>query len=246
MTGSIHKFQANYRYNQIPLTNIILIDIIPKILSNGKVMKAMDIYETAKNYHCYNGGKEYEGKSGKTHLIKLISGSLNVLKKKGLADSPYKGHWIIKKDTDLPKEKKASNERIENIETTPITTMGDEIKVEGVFGEGVYSVYAYYFPRDKEVAIEKKEKFFQIKIGKTKEDAIKRVWEQTSASSHETPVIALIIKTDHYNELEKLIHGVLKMRKRKIIKIKGNEWFYTNPSELDSIYSFLMYDIHES
>lgn len=234
--------EKNYRYNEIPLTNIILIDIIPKILSTGKVMKAMDIYETAKNYHCDNGGKEYQGKSEKTHLIKLISGSLNVLKKKGLADSPYTGHWKIGKDIGVAKEKEILNEKFENTEPLIIPTTSDEITIEAKFGEGAYSVYAYYFPRDKEKAIQKKENNFQIKIGKTKEDAVKRVWEQTSASSHEMPVIALIIKTDDHNELEKLIHGILKMRKRRIIKIAGHEWFYTNPSEIDSIYSFLIYD----
>lgn len=234
--------EKNYQYKEIPLTNIILIDIIPKILSNGRVMKAMDIYNTAKEYHYDNGGKEYEGKSENTHLIKVISGTLNVLKKKGFANSPYKGHWIIGKDIGLAKEKEILNEKFESTEPLIIPTTSDEITIEAKFGEGAYSVYAYYFPRDKESAIGKKEKYFQIKIGKTKEDAVKRVWEQTSASSHEMPVIALIIKTDDHNELEKLIHGILKMRKRKIIKIAGHEWFYTNPSEIDSIYSFLMYD----
>ncbi len=222
--------KTNYPYKGIPLGNGVLIDIIPQLFNNGEAILPMDILKKASEYHIENGGKPYNGVQDP---VKFISGALNILKNRKLASKILR-HWVIGKEI-LP-------EKIETAQSWEKSINTNEITVEAVFGEGAYTVYAYYYPRDKKLAMQNKEDFFPVKIGKTKEDAIKRVLGQTSASSHEMPVIALIMKTDNYNELESLIHGILKMRKRKVDKIRGVEWFYTNPNEIDSIYSFLMHD----
>lgn len=231
--------ETNYRYKEIPLTNIILIDIIPKILSNGKVMKSMDIYETAKKYHCENGGLEYAGKSEKNHLIKLISGSLNVLKKKGLADSPHTGHWRIGKDIDVVEEK-ISEKKIENSLSVFSQIIEEENTPQATFGQGAYSVYMYYYPTYLELALLKKEKFWAHKIGKTEGNPLDRIKKQVGTALPERAIIPTVLKTNNPDELEKVIHHILTIRGRKKMDAQGEEWFLTCPDEITFIYDFVV------
>lgn len=232
--------ETNYRYKEIPLTNIILIDIIPQILSNSKVMRSMDIYETVKKYHCENGGLEYAGKSEKNHLIKLISGSLNVLKKKGLADSPHTGHWRIGNNIVLAEEKEIVNTKTENIETIITTIIEEESKPPAILGTGTYSVYLYYYPAYLELALLKKEKFWAHKIGKTEGNPLDRIKKQIGTALPEKAIIPTILKTNNPDELEKVIHHILTIRGRKKLDAQGEEWFLTCPDEITFIHDFVI------
>ena len=110
-----------------------------------------------------------------------------------------------------------------------------------IFGLGKHWIYLYYFPQDKQDAESKGKSIWQSRIGKTdgvdkdgkiKYDAPeKRVGNQTR-SYQQAPIIALLIRTDRHNGLEKAIQGILTVRGQDIPDAKGNSWFWTNPSEV--------------
>jgi HTH-type transcriptional regulator / antitoxin HipB len=107
-----------------------------------------------------------------------------------------------------------------------------------VIGRGSGCVYVYYFENDKALALSEGLERWECKIGYTKKSLSKRLFEQgVSTSIPRIPVIAIEMRTNAPRIMETRIHRALA--KRKITDSLGNEWYSTNPSEVEKIYKKL-------
>jgi DNA-binding XRE family transcriptional regulator len=111
----------------------------------------------------------------------------------------------------------------------------DTLKIQKTIGEGEESVYVYHFDsrtpsKVGDVQIENANRW-PCKIGYAKGSVVKHIIRQ-QASMIESPTISLVIKTKSGNELESFLHTSLKARQ---LKAFGNEWFMTNPTEVETL-----------
>ena len=134
----------------------------------------------------------------------------------------------------------------ERFEREKVVEKVDTSKVK-VIGRGDQSVYLYYFPAHKlnfiyyikYVDDSHETPIYKCNIGKTKDIVPERVAAQIGQQLPEKPKIALIIKTDDCDSLETEIHDELKRREKwcdpKHDDVVGEEWFLTNPAEVEGI-----------
>jgi Meiotically up-regulated gene 113 len=96
-------------------------------------------------------------------------------------------------------------------------------------GAGNQTVYAYGYRCAPD----------RLKVGRCDGDVIGRVTSQISTSTPDKPVLFLVIRTHDCRALEMAMHGVLRLKRRKITG-GGDEWYLTTRDELLAIYkSFL-------
>ena len=108
-----------------------------------------------------------------------------------------------------------------------------------ILGEGKGWVYLYYFDKEKAKAQDQRNEVCPCKIGLTQKDPEKRIQQQLEEDS-DIPIIALLLRTDEPELLEKTIHGFLRLHGRHIEgDIQGREWFRTNLEEVALIYKFI-------
>ena len=116
----------------------------------------------------------------------------------------------------------------------------DASKVK-ILGKGSESVYLYYFPTYQLFnKLHLDVGYFPCNIGKTVGDVKARVRDQIGSQLPEIPKIALILKTDDCDALEKKIHDELKRRgdwldPNSDANVVGVEWFLTNPAAVEGI-----------
>ncbi len=101
-------------------------------------------------------------------------------------------------------------------------------------GIGNESVYLYYFPIYRLYAKLTGSTDWPCNIGRTIGDVKDRVNQQIGQQLPEKPKIALIIRTDDCEALEKKIHG--KLKRENLEDAVGTEWFLTNPAEVEHIF----------
>lgn len=116
-----------------------------------------------------------------------------------------------------------------------------------IIGSGNQFVYLYYFPTYrlnsiyyiKYVDDSHETPIYECNIGKTIGDVKTRVSDQIGQQLPEKARIALVIKTDDCDSLETEIHDELKKRSKwldpKYNDVVGEEWFRTNPAEVEGI-----------
>ena len=63
---------------------------------------------------------------------------------------------------------------------------------------------------------------------------------QTSGAP-ETPIIALLFRTDLHKELETAIQKILILQDKHLPHAQGDEWFLTNPSDVTTIVASINY-----
>ena len=103
-----------------------------------------------------------------------------------------------------------------------------------ILGKGRESVYLYYFPTYQlfnKLVLEVP--YFPCNIGRTIGDVKDRIRGQMGQQLPERPKIALIIRTDDCEALEKKIHA--KLKREKLENTIGTEWFLTNPVDVEGI-----------
>ena len=137
----------------------------------------------------------------------------------------------------LRQERWAIEKVIKNVDTSKMK----------VIGRGDQSVYLYYFPTyelnsiyyTKYVDDTHETLLYKCNIGQTKDDVKIRVGAQIGRQCPEKARIALVIRTDDCDSLETEIHDELKMRRKwldpKYNDVVGEEWFLTNPAEVEEI-----------
>jgi hypothetical protein len=111
-------------------------------------------------------------------------------------------------------------------------------------GFGNQSVYVYYFPNDKLLADKTGVNSWECKIGMTTNgDTIGRIDSQCKTSRHQSPIIALEIRTDNATALESELHRVFYLERINTGKFTGDEWFIINPKHIENYYNL---HIHQS
>ncbi len=126
---------------------------------------------------------------------------------------------------DLIQERWGIEKDVNNVDTSGVT----------VIGSGSESVYLYYFPTYQlfnKLCLEVP--YFPCNIGRTIGDVKTRVSDQIGQQLPEKARIALIIRTDDCEALEKKIHE--KLKRENLEDPVGEEWFLTNPAEVEGIF----------
>ena len=145
-----------------------------------------------------------------TNEMHPVSGALSEMKKQGLADNPTRGKWSIFSNPDVYPNDPVDSEAVRTL------------------GNGENSVYLCYYPAYRCLAEYEGKEFWACKIG--------RFDSQARTEMPEPPEIRLIFKTDDPENLEQILHDILKFRGKHIENAPGKEWFMTSPSEVEGIY----------
>lgn len=213
-----------YKYCNISLTPAIFKELLIEFY-DGKQFKRKEAIDNIIAYHQNKGGTpptmEYAA------LFKAVTKKLN---DKGLQNRRY-GVWRLNykvQETIID-----INEKKEKLV---------KIEADKQIGEGISSVYVYYYDIYKRYAESREQTIWECKIGKSDTEPIERVLSQVKTSYPELPHIALIIRCSDSQNLEKAIHHILKVRGRWIEEAPGIEWFNTNPEEIERIYEFIYND----
>ena len=98
-------------------------------------------------------------------------------------------------------------------------------------GEGIQFLYAYGYRCAPD----------RLKVGRADKDVIDRIADQISTGTPDKPSLFLTIRTSDCRLLERAIHGVLRLRNKKVGG-GGAEWFLTTREELLEIYRFSISD----
>ena len=180
-------------------------------------------YQKSAPSKAYDECLEFFEGMGYVELVRDLEGNLN-----------NRGKIIINESDFWGRVEKRENEVGEVVSSKfdPLYTYGpDEVK------NGVYLVY---FESYKKIDSDCKN-FWRCKIGMTKEDLEKR-YTNAKTFFPEKLVVHSFFKHSNQKSLENYFHSVLTLRERKLSKdlVYGEEWFYTNPDEVLSLYNFAL------
>ena len=156
------------------------------------------------------------GGSLSTNEMHPVSGALSVMKNQGLANNPTRGKWSILSSPDVHANGPFNSGTVRTL------------------GSGKNSVYLCYYPAYRCLAEYEGKEFWACKIG--------RIESPARTEMPELPEIRLIFKTDEPENLEQILHDILKFRGKHIADAPGKEWFMTSPSEVEGIYKSIMED----
>ena len=109
-----------------------------------------------------------------------------------------------------------------------------------VYGRGREWVYLYTFPTTEQLAHERRQKYFPMKLGmSTQENVVTRVHQQVSGNSTaiaERAVVRLVFRVNNAREVEQWMHEHLTRNGRQVPDSVGVEWFNTNPVEVEQLF----------
>jgi hypothetical protein len=155
-----------------------------------------------------------------------VEEALSTLVRQGVVENP--GHAVYR----LAAAPDDSTDDMDLFEPDEVEGSGDP---EVELGDGVQAVYAYYLPTSRELAVGRGESRWAMSVGMTTTHVTSRMSAHIAALP-EVPALGLVIRTDHGTTLERVIHGVLTLRGRRLEDSGGSEWFLTNLDELRDIY----------
>lgn len=102
-------------------------------------------------------------------------------------------------------------------------------------GEGSSYVYAYYYPAYRMLAEKNGETDFPVKVGRST-DYQERIGTQSRATGMpEEPEVAVVWRTDKPEAAERMLHGHLEFRGKRLPDAPGKEWFLTSSDEIRKI-----------
>ncbi len=223
----------NYKYAGATLTPGISKELILELFS-GQVVQRKQIADSIVQKHLSRGGL-----NPKSEASQCIKAALRKMKKLGLAENAYYAHWRIAHTPEYSKTEVNESTQITQIPHAKPDQSQSTIEAITI-GAGNGAVYLYYYPRDKKRARSKQ--IFECKVGMTESrvNVNSRVKSQSTTGIYESPEIGLIIQTNTPRELEKMIHGILEMKGRRVdTSGNGKEWFMTSPTEVAGIYTIL-------
>ena len=154
------------------------------------------------------------GGSLSTNEMHPVSAALSVMKKQGLANNPSRGEWSIFSTPSAPPKNLFDADAVRTL------------------GKGKNSVCLCYYPAYRCLAESEGKEFWACKIGS--------VETQAPSEMPELPKLRLVLRTDDAENLEQLLHNILKFRGKQIAEVPGKEWFMTSPSEVEDIYKMIV------
>ena len=156
--------------------------------------------------------------------------------------------WLPKRDSPFEKEDRGQYRFIgfdgqdaafEYHTEGSASSNDDSLTPDREFGEGRFEVYAWALPLYQKVPGER----WPIKIGKTGTDGFRRRLRDFQENLPERPQYLLRIGCKDEAEArrrEGLLHAWFTERKRKIDDLPGEEWFRTNPGEIEEAIQTIM------
>ncbi|EPT9296025.1 hypothetical protein ACVTOH_004564 [Vibrio parahaemolyticus] len=221
----------NYEYKNIPLTPTICRELIVALFA-GKTAARNDIVTAVVDMHVKLGGKSANAQD----VPRTVKKALENLRKEEIAANPSTGYWSISNvSTDQVEE---TNQELDLPQLQP-QEESITLSASKILGKGASSVYLYYYPAYKKLAERCGDEYWECKIGMSDRDAVLRIMSQAGTALPETPVLDLLIKTDTPRVLESTLHGLLTLKDRKLPDAPGNEWFLTNPTEIESFLALI-------
>jgi hypothetical protein len=220
---------ASPSHSGVPLTPGPAREIITELFKEKPQWTTAALIDQVPRKHCQQGGFD-----GKDSIKNVVNKALGYLKEDGCVRRKSYGNWErIAEDLDAAAD-------VLDLPAAPPSAVilpQDKIKIERTLGEGPESLYVYYYNTDRELADLKGQSTWPCKIGNAGH-AVERVLNQARTARHSLPVIALVIRSDDAEELERLIHRLFKRARLWIDNdYCGDEWFITNPEQVASCYS---------
>lgn len=210
-----------YKYYGVSLTPAIFVELMIEFY-DGKQFERQQAISKILEHHASKGGLP-----PKMHGVPLFKAATKILKNKGLKDVSY-GIWRLNYEIqETIIEENVTKEKLIKLD------------IDKEIGEGLSSIYVYYYDIYKVYAEVKGKSSWECKIGRSDGEPIERILTQAKTSYPELPHVALIIKCLDSYQLEKAIHNILKARGKWLENAPGTEWFNTNPQEIESIYEFI-------
>lgn len=217
-----------YKLAGLPLTPAGIEELIIELF-DGKIVERHEIVSAVEKVHHERGGIAPRA----ANLASSVKKALQGLKDRGVANNPMTGFWKIESGTAKhPIEILAES-------TVEIPAPVEHLDAEMVLGEGPSSVYLYFFPTYRSLALKDGRSTWPCKVGLSERDPISRIYSQVSTALPEPPTIGLLLRTSLPSQWEKAIHTVLALRGRVIEDAPGAEWFETSVSEVVEIIRFI-------
>ena len=220
-----------------PTPSVLQPVIVSLLERSGSGLTRHELVDAIDREWINAGGKVTEGKT-----VPRVKKALSGLMEQGIIQNPVLGFYCLI-DTDasesglgklnLPAAVEGSADEEDSAEADEVV-----IPVDQYVGVGKQFVYAFYLPTFRMAAESKGETRWPVKIGMTTTSVQQRVASHQTALP-EIPEMAILIRSDNAALLERVIHGILTMRGRRMDESAGSEWFSTNEIELIDIYKWL-------
>lgn len=116
------------------------------------------------------------------------------------------------------------------------------LQAESEIGDGLEKVYVYFFANDRALSYFEKRDYWPCKVGHTTTSVADRILGQGVTAMHSLPIVGLVIHTNNASQVEKLVHGALRLADRQVKSSAriGSEWFNTTPDAVKTWYSAFM------
>lgn len=224
---------SGYPFVNVPITPSVASYLIASMFK-GKTVHRGDIINTVTERHRELGGI-VEGS-----VTSSVKKALQSMAKRGEVENlPAVGYWKVFVDDSVVEEAQ-QNAHFNTLQVTEEEHVSITAPSYQVVGSGDESIYLYWFESYKELAKLRDIPFWKCKVGRSSGSVVERINEQCGTSNPEKPIVGLVIKTLDSVKLEKLLHDVLKFKNKHVQDAVGKEWFITSPSEVLSIYYFLL------
>lgn len=211
-----------YKYRGVPLSPAVFAELAVKHSVPGTPVSRRELISFVRSVHLDNGGLPPNGSA-----VGTAKKALQALAAKGLVDNPAVGYWRFTEPDD------AKSNPVEIDEEAETLAAGIEV------GEGAQAVYVYYFPTYRELARFDGRDRWPMKIGMTVANEVHlRVREQIGTAMPERPILGLVYRTNVAGHAERVLHGMLEVRGRRITAAPGHEWYDTNLDEVQEILTF--------
>lgn len=237
-------------FQDLPLRPGAIEQLILEFFS-GQTVKRDVVAKQVRKAYIARGGKTIEAKPEK--VLASVKKVLREMLEKKLVERPEHGIYrFVSGDAaaqfDSTDVKEVDNSKTANLVDKELQTPKVEPIIVGP-ARCKQCLYVYYLPTYKDVDLKSGGKLFRCKIGKSEKNLQERLKYQTTAQP-EALVEALVVRTKHASDLERLVHAVLKHRKKvqgEDVKKRtgGAEWFFTTPEQVLDIIRFIDPDFLE-
>lgn len=208
----------------IPLMPSVARHIIEELFKQQPTWKRDALIGEVKRIHAGRGGVP-----GNQDPSSVVAKALAYLQEDGKIRKQVYGVWTAASN-DAPMttaELPSVNDALDSADESTSAA-------ENTIGTGDESVYVYFNPNDRELALLKHSDVWECKIGRTGASEVRvriRTQGTVTALSH-PPIIGLIIRTHDSAALEKALHAALRLVDAVVSDSPGAEWFITSPDRI--------------